>query len=102
MLVLEDAVCIFLALASGFRALHSNWYRADTEKAVQFLQPISSYLSNIPYLVDTCRFSSMKRPLYLWGFGKNCNEDNENFFPHLVSSIVNFPASFDSFINLFI
>ena len=92
-------VCI-LAVGSSYRTLHSNWYIVGMEKAIRLLQPISSNLSEISYIIEMCRFFLMKWPLYLY-MGRIVVRW-WTFIPSPGSQHYRFPVSLDSFINLFI
>ena len=92
-------VCI-LAMGSSYRTLHSNWYIAGMEKAIKLLQPISSNLSEISYIIEMCRFCLMKWPWYLY-MGRIVVRW-WTFIPSPSPQHYRFPVSLDSFINLFI
>ena len=87
-------------MGSSYRTLHSNWYIAGMGKAIKLLQPISSNLSEISYIIETCRFFLMKWPRYLY-MGRIVVRW-WTFIPSPSPQHYRFPVSLDSFINLFI
>ena len=69
-------------------------------KAIKLLQPISSNLSEISYIIETCRFFLMKWLRYLY-MGRIVVRW-WTFIPSPSPQHYRFPVSLDSFINLFI